>query len=140
MDSGASAKSAEQTAAAPLAGSLRIARGYPREAKLLKTADYRRVYDNGSRRQFGWTAAFLLATGDQSSRVGITVPRHFGKAVDRNRIKRRLRSAIAECKSEMPVGWDIVLHPRQAGLKLEYGEVIATLRKIFAYCTKQGSK
>lgn len=85
-------------------------------------------------------AAFLLSTGDQSGRIGITVPRQFGKAVDRNRVKRRLRSAIAECAGEIPAGWDIVLHPRSAGLKMDYGELAATLRKIFAYCIKQGSK
>jgi ribonuclease P protein component len=140
VDLKASAKTAETASTAGPNSAQRITRKYPREAKLLRTSDYRRVYDQGSRRQFGWTAAFLLETGNHSSRIGITVPRHFGKAVDRNRVKRRLRGAIAECLREIPAGWDIVLHPRAAGLSLEYGELISTLRKIFAHCAKQSSK
>ena len=140
MDSSASVKFAGKATAAPLVSSPRSVREHPRETKLLRTSDYRRVYDQGSRRQFGWTAAFLLSTGHQSGRIGITVPRKFGKAVDRNRVKRRLRSAIIECAGDIPAGWDIVLHPRTVGLTIDYGELTATLRKIFAYCIKQSSK
>jgi ribonuclease P protein component len=113
---------------------------FPQPARLLRTADYRRVYDEGSRRQFGWMAVFLLRTGNQQSRVGITVPRAFGKAVDRNRMKRRLRHAMAACMSELPAGWDMVLHPRAAGLKMEFEELTTTLRKVFSFCAKRGAE
>lgn len=110
---------------------------FPPGARLLRTADYRRVYDEGSRRQFGWMAVFLLRTGSPQSRVGITVPRAFGNAVLRNRMKRRLRHAIAACLAQMPVGWDIVLHPRAAGLEMEFAEIQATLQKVFAFCARR---
>lgn len=112
-------------------------RVFPPEAHLLRTADYRRVYDEGTRRQFGWLAVFLLRTGTGQSRLGITVPRHFGNAVKRNRMKRRLRHAIAECLRELPAGWDVVLHPRPAGLEMDYDELQTTLRKVFAFCAKR---
>lgn len=115
-------------------------RKFPPEARLLRTADYRRVYDEGARRQFGWMAVFLLRTGNQQGRVGITVPRAFGGAVQRNRMKRRLRHAIAACMADLPVGWDIVLHPRAAGLKLEFEEMQASLRKVFAFCARRAQQ
>jgi ribonuclease P protein component len=115
----------------------RVSVSFPQQARLLRTADYRRVYDEGSRRQFGWMAVFLLRTGNHQARVGITVPRAFGGAVERNRMKRRLRHAIAACMDQLPAGWDIVLHPRAAGLKLEFTEMQATLRKVFAFCARR---
>ena len=137
-DSKSSVKFGESESSPAVSSSgARVDGRFPREAQLRRTADYRRVYEGGTRRQFGWTAAFLLRTGNQGGRVGITVPRHFGKAVSRNRMKRRLRAAIGACMQELPGGWDIVLHPRAAGLELESGEMLATLKKIFAHCARQ---
>jgi ribonuclease P protein component len=145
MDSKPSAKSGESLSAAisqparkPVAG--KLSQLSPAEVRLTRTADYRRVYDNGTRRQFGWMAAFLLRTGKQPSRIGITVPRAFGNAVQRNRMKRRLRHAIAATLADLHAGWDIVLHPRPAGLKLDYEELQATLRRIFLYCDKRAAE
>ena len=94
------------------------------------------MYDQGSRRQYGWLVAFILRTEHAASRVGLTVPAKFGNAVKRNRMKRRLRHAVAGCSSELPPGWDIVLHPRAAGLTMEFSEIIATLRKLFQFCSR----
>ena len=109
---------------------------FPAAAHLTRTADYRRVYDHGTRRQYGWLMAFILKTGSPVSRVGLTLPSRFGNAVKRNRMKRRLRHGIAACMNDLPAGWDIVLHPRTAGLTLDFDELITTLRRLFSYCAK----
>ena len=139
MDLKPSAKSGPPVSAVPLAprAGAGVSRVFPPEAHLLRTPDYRRVYDEGTRRQFGWMAVFLLRTANQQSRLGITVPRHFGNAVKRNRMKRRMRHAIAACLSELPAGWDIVLHPRPAGLEMEFEAIQTTLRRVFALCAQR---
>ena len=55
-------------------------------------------------------------------------------------MKRRLRHAIAACMDALPAGWDIVLHPRAAGLTIEFTEMQATLRKVFAFCARRAAE
>ena len=63
--------------------------GFPKRVRLLRPADFRRVYEEGRRRNLDWLVAFCLGTGDHPSRIGFTLPAAFGPAVDRNRVRRR---------------------------------------------------
>lgn len=55
----------------------------------------------------------LAAEGRPETRVGIIVGRKFGGAVQRNRIKRRLRAIIAHLGS-IPEGCDLLILPRSS--------------------------
>ena len=88
--------------------------------RLRKHADYQFVY-RGSRKQFGKLFAyfFLLRPAERRSetagpRIGLTVPKALGKAVDRNRIKRRLREAVREALPLLQAPVDVVLHPKRS--------------------------
>ena len=48
------------------------------------------------------------------SRFGISVKKALGGAVVRNRIKRRVRDILRRNKTEIPTGWDIVIHPKSS--------------------------
>ena len=110
--------------------------GFPKSARLLRRADYRRVYSEGRRRNLDWLVAFLLPTGRTDSRVGLTVPSALGGAVVRNRIKRRLREAVRRNRSAIGPGWDIVLQPRPAVLAQEFGAIHEAVRKLFEGCAQ----
>jgi len=87
---------------------------FPKSLRLLRRADFRRVYDEGHRRSSSLSAAFLRANGLPQTRLGITTPRALGNAVLRNRIKRRLREVFRLNYAALAGGWDVVLNPRPA--------------------------
>jgi ribonuclease P protein component len=57
---------------------------------------------------------FYCATGSPRSRFGISVKKALGGAVVRNRIRRRIREILRRNLSEIPSGWDFVMHPRRS--------------------------
>ena len=122
--------------------------------RLRKHADYQRVY-KASRKQFArqMTYFFVLrsqldpggvipaATEDASPRIGLTVGKAMGKAVDRNRIKRRMREAVRKNISALNTPVDVVLHPRRTVIDLEFAtlerEVAGVFRNIQTATQKQ---
>ena len=117
---------------------------FPRSSRILRSADFRMVYDNGIRVSSPIFAAFCLARegrgesartspGD-SARLGLTVPRAIGGAVTRNRIKRRLREAFRMHRAEFAPQWDIVLNPRRAALTAPVSEIERAFQKVIEKC------
>ncbi|MGA8610726.1 MAG: ribonuclease P protein component [Xanthobacteraceae bacterium] len=75
------------------------------------------------------------------ARVGFTVSRQVGNAVERNRVRRRLREIVRLATAgSMHEGHDYVLIGRRAALNLPFGEMIreldAALRCIHAQKTE----
>jgi ribonuclease P protein component len=85
---------------------------FPKHFRLLRRAEFRRVYEQGQRRSASLCTVFLLSNGLEHSRLGITVTGKVGKAVMRNRLKRRLREVFRMHRPEIAPGWDIVVNPR----------------------------
>lgn len=105
--------------------------GFPKSARLLRTTDYRKVYAEGRRRNLGLLVAFVRANGEGTSRIGITVSRALGGAVERNRLKRRLREAVRKHRAELGPGWDIVLQPRAEAKTVCFAELEEMIRNFF---------
>jgi ribonuclease P protein component len=65
------------------------------------------VFRRGRREDGQYVAVRVLPNGLGCNRLGFNIGRKLGKAVDRNRIRRRLRHIIADLHPEE--GWDLVL-------------------------------
>ena len=116
-------------------------------ARLRKHADYQRVYKAGRKLQsqsmsyfFRLRGADELAPVYAGPRVGLTAGRVLGKAVERNRIKRRLREAARANLGLLPQFADVVLHPRRLVLDMEFAKLEREVAKIFSDVTAQSSK
>ncbi len=111
---------------------------FPRTARLLKHADFRRVYEQGRRHFSANLTAFYLAQPEAAGpRIGFTVSRALGDAVDRNRMKRRLREATREAWNGFSSAVDVVVNPKKTLLKAEFTGVVEEMRKALAVVEKQ---
>jgi ribonuclease P protein component len=66
-------------------------------------------------------------------RIGLVTGKRIGNAVQRNRIRRRLRAAIAE--AEVPVGFDYVFIPDREVEKVAYPRLVEWVRSGTAQAT-----
>jgi ribonuclease P protein component len=129
--------SAESVAGAPSAG-----RKFPSSARLLKHSDFERVYHNGSRQFSGNLTVFYMQRQQENApgpRVGFTVSRALGGAVERNRIRRRLREAVRTCLPHLRAPLDVVINPKKAVRNMEFAALLAELRRAFDAVQKKSS-
>ncbi len=106
--------------------------GFPRNARLLRHADFERVYKQG-RRHFAahLTVFYLRREAGEGARVGFTVSRALGGAVDRNRMKRRLREAVRLHGTGIAVAVDVVINPKKSLLKAEFSDLRNEIARAF---------
>jgi ribonuclease P protein component len=110
-----------------------VSQRFPRSSRLLKHADFQAVYQQGRKHFSGNMIAFYRETGGSSSpRVGFTVGKVLGGAVDRNRIRRRMRAAVRRHLTELAKPLDVVLHPRKSVLTLKFAQLDAEIAQVFA--------
>jgi ribonuclease P protein component len=81
-------------------------RGFPRRERLLKRADYVRLFARGRKYHSTSLLLFISGNGRAHARVGITVSGKVGSAVRRNRIKRLLREYYRLWKPLFMPGYD----------------------------------
>jgi ribonuclease P protein component len=102
-------------------------------SRLLKHADFQTVYQQGRKHFSGNMVAFYHRSGrSDRARVGLTVGRVLGGAVERNRIRRRMRAAVGRHLTELVKPVDLVLHPRKSVLTMKFSELEGEIAQVFA--------
>jgi ribonuclease P protein component len=104
---------------------------FPRTARLLKHADFERVYKQGRRHFSSHMTVFYLRQTEGIARTGFTVGRVLGGAVQRNRIKRRMRDAVRQRRSILKGPVDVVINPKKSVLKVEFPILLEEVSRAF---------
>jgi ribonuclease P protein component len=95
-----------------------------RPARLSRSAEFDRVYRAGRSVANRYLVLYSFPReGGQPARVGLSVGRKVGGAVQRNQVKRLLREACALHSESLPAGHDVVLvaRPEAQELAVERG-------------------
>jgi ribonuclease P protein component len=100
--------------------------GRPRRRRLSRSAEFDRVYRQGRSKANRFLVLYAFPRedgGDDGPRLGISVSRRVGGAVDRTRVKRVLREAFWQEAERLPDGSDyvVVARPEAKGLAAREG-------------------
>ncbi len=102
---------------------------FPRQARLRKRAQFLEVQSAGRRvSSFRFIMLSCRREDDGDVRLGITVSRRVGNAVQRNRIRRLVREAFRRERAAWPTGLDVVVVARAAARDATLGEIAEELR------------
>lgn len=102
-----------------------------REEKLRRRRDYLRCYREGRRRHGTFAILYFVPNEQQHPRLGITASRKVGKAVVRQRLKRRVKEIYRrwEERDRLPA-MDLVVHLKPAAARTGFRELEAELQRL----------
>ncbi len=98
-----------------------------RRFRLTRASDFKRVRRFGKSYAHPLIVLVALPVEEKSVQVGVAASRSVGKAVDRNRAKRRIRAAVEEMYREIRPGWAVILLARKPILAVEFKDIQAAL-------------
>lgn len=82
--------------------------------RLSRAAEFDRVYKNGRSQANRHLVLYAFANHSAAPRLGLSVPKKVGGAVERNRVKRLLREAFEHSGGSAAEGYDVVVVARPA--------------------------
>ncbi len=100
---------------------------FGKHEKIRKRSEYLTVYERGRRRHSANFTVIVLNEPGRARRLGITVSRRVGNAVERNRIKRLVREFFRLNKHRLVSSQDIVIIGKKFPPAITYQDVYAEL-------------
>jgi ribonuclease P protein component len=101
---------------------------FSRAERIRKRADFQRILKEGVRCQGPHFRVSIRANALTHSRLGVTVGKRVGPAVERNRVKRRIREFFRLNKESLPGPSDLVVTAREGSAGLSFWQISEELK------------
>jgi len=98
---------------------------------LKKNHEFKKLYNKGVSAASKYVVIYCRRNGGTENRLGITVSKKLGGAVQRNRIRRRLKEIYRLNEKKLSVGYDIVLVARMRSRFSKYRELEDAVLTLF---------
>lgn len=85
---------------------------FPKSVRVRSKLDFAKIYDRGMRLSDSQLLVTAFRNDLGRSRLGLSVSKRCGNAVQRNRLKRLLREAFRSLRAGLPSGLDLIAQPR----------------------------
>lgn len=106
-----------------------------RENRLTKNNDFQQVYNRGLSYSGNYVVLYVKKNRLDRTRIGFTVSKKIGKAVERNQIKRRMREICRVNFERFNSGYDLIFVARKKIKGISYHLVEHEMGKL---CLKAG--
>ena len=94
-----------------------------RKYRLRSRSDFRRTRQEGRSWAHHLMVLWALQNDLEHSRFGFSASKRVGKAVVRNRARRRMREAVRLCRGFVAAGWDMIFVARPAMAGASYVQI-----------------
>src|ERR1700730_18514432 len=105
------------------------------DERLHLKSDFKRVFKEGRRVGGSGLTLWICRRGDEEAagkaRLGLAIPKAYGNAVARNRLKRLIREAFRLNKSQLPPDVDMVFSARSTLTKPRYQTIEPLVLKLW---------
>jgi ribonuclease P protein component len=106
------------------------AQALPAGERLRKRAGFLAAQGRGRKLHTDSFFVFALINHRPLTRIGVTVSKKVGKAVERNRVKRLVREAFRRRKALFPSGLDLVFVAKRNAVDASYERVVQEIEKL----------
>lgn len=101
---------------------------------LKHTSQFREVYEKGRSAASSLLVLYVLETGGEDKKLGISVSKKVGNSVIRHRVTRIIRESYLKLKPDLPAGYSLVVvaRVRSAGKGFSdiYGALLSLCKKM----------
>lgn len=109
---------------------------YQKFERLKVSYQFKWVYDKGRRYNSSFFTLFVLKNNEPLSRLGVTVTRKIGNAVERNRCKRILREIFRQNKTLLITPYDLVFNVKKAMIEASFLDIKTEFLRLLNFLKK----
>lgn len=102
---------------------------FDRSCRIRKSPEFAKVYESGLYAADHMLVINAARNEHNHSRLGLSISRRVGNAVQRNRWKRALRESFRTQQAQLPKGWDWVIRPRK-GAQPDAEQIRSSLKRL----------